>query len=672
VFTKDVDRGDARQLNPGAHHLISALREQGHETILVDAKHPLQDVCERPPTVDEPLDPEQVLTDPGELADALAAHPDLDLVCLTVLERSLAQVRELCRFIRDRSDAWIAVGGPLPTAAPEHCLVHLPEVDVLVRGDGETLLPRIAGAVAGLDRGEGALEVLEATLAGEHGLAARAGGALLCSHLDRINRVPDLDDSPLDFEFLERDQVQRGISLTTSRGCVYACRFCSVHDRQLWRAMSAERVLEHLRRYRRRLTELYGGVERIPAEALELQLWDDDFFVDSARAAAILEGAASAGHRVSFLQGTVASFFVREGRRITASLDGDLLDAIPPDIFTETGGLKVGTESFCDAELHRLGKPYAVDHVRRLVEGLARRGIRQDHYLVLCNRDTSLDDLLSGLETIAELRWKAGESFSVLQPSWLIHLFPTALYRTAQRRGFDGDLPNAGVLGVPGHPEFDYPFVLPAPPLRDEVFEVVRRFPAGMHFGAAGKPRDVFQGIYGEADLEYVAVFPQIRRVLRDRLSSPSAGDPAQAAERARIRRALAGRLRPGVEVPGGLLGRLAPGLRRAAADDLGPDALREYVEVLLDSASREGDWNVPYRVSADPWGARVQVDLGERSLGVRIVRASPGMRVATRTKNLGLVVVSDMGDDAIAAEIGPVFESLAAALERRDRGELE
>jgi len=463
VFTKDVDRGDARQLNPGAHHLISALREQGHETILVDAKHPLQDVCERPPTVDEPLDPEQVLTDPGELADALAAHPDLDLVCLTVLERSLAQVRELCRFIRDRSDAWIAVGGPLPTAAPEHCLVHLPEVDVLVRGDGETLLPRIAGAVAGLDRGEGALEVLEATLAGEHGLAARAGGALLCSHLDRINRVPDLDDSPLDFEFLERDQVQRGISLTTSRGCVYACRFCSVHDRQLWRAMSAERVLEHLRRYRRRLTELYGGVERIPAEALELQLWDDDFFVDSARAAAILEGAASAGHRVSFLQGTVASFFVREGRRITASLDGDLLDAIPPDIFTETGGLKVGTESFCDAELHRLGKPYAVDHVRRLVEGLARRGIRQDHYLVLCNRDTSLDDLLSGLETIAELRWKAGESFSVLQPSWLIHLFPTALYRTAQRRGFDGDLPNAGVLGVPGHPEFDYPFVSPPP-----------------------------------------------------------------------------------------------------------------------------------------------------------------------------------------------------------------
>lgn len=672
VFTKDVDRGDARQVNPGAHHLISALRGDGHRVTLLDGKHPLQDVCVRPPAVDDPLAPDQVLTDPEELARALDTHPDLDLVCLTVLERSFAQVRELCRWIRDRSDAWIAIGGPMPTAAPEHCLVHLPEVDLLVRGDGEAILPRIARAVAGRrGTGTGASAALRA-LAGERGIAARAGDTLLCGHLDRINRVDDLDYSPLDFDVLEREHVQGGLSLTTSRGCVYACRFCSVHDRQLWRAMSAERVLDHLSAYRERLARIFGDAASVPRQALDLQLWDDDFFVDPRRAATLLRGIAAAGHRVSFLQGTVASFFVRDGRRITCELDEDLLDAIPPDLFTETGGLKLGTESFSDAELRRLGKPYDIARIRRLVEGLARRGIRQDHYLVLCNRDTSLDDLLSGLENIAELRWRAGEAFSVLQPSWLIHLFSTALHRSAQRRGFAGDLPDSGVLRVADRPEFDYPFVLPDRPRRREVFEVVRRFPAGMHFGAAGDPDGLYEGIYGEEDREYVRVFAAIRGTLEDRDAEVAAGEgPEAAAEGARIQRILGGRLAPGAEIPRGVVARLAPGLAAAAPTGAGTRVLGGYVDALLRSAIAAGIWTFDHRCVADADGALLRVALEEGPLEVRVVPRTPGVPSAAHTRNLAFVVVTPMADPEIAGVAGRVVGALVQALEPLDLGEL-
>ncbi len=670
VFTKDVDRGDARQVNPGAHHLISALRADGHQVVLLDAKHPLQDVCSRPPDVHQSLDADDVLTDRDELLSALREHPDLNLVCLTVLERSFAQARELCCWIRDHSEAFVAVGGPLPTASPEHCLAHLPGVDLVVRGDGEEVLPRIARALAGRTRTTGLDPAAWRALRGLEGLAARDDHTLLCAHLDRVNRVADLDDSPLDFGFLEREHVRAGLSLTTSRGCVYACRFCSVHDRQLWRAMSPSRVLSHLAAYRERLDEIYGAGEA-PAEAMQLQLWDDDFFVDPLRAAALLEGIAAAGHRIAFLQGTVASFFLREGRRITQQLDEGLIDAIRAYAFAATGGLKLGTESFCDRELRRLGKPYRVARIRELVEALARRGIRQDHYQVLCNRETSLEDLLTGLENITELRLLAGEGFSVLQPSWLIHLFPTALYRSAQRRGREGELPTCGALSIAGHPEFDYPFVLPERPRRPEVFEVVRRFPAGMHFGAAGDPQETFGEVYGDGDPGYLEVFGAIRRVLAARLTHLADRHGAdRAAERLRIRRILDGRLGEVIEVPRGVVLRLAPGLvPRPAPTDAGD--LGGYLEGLLRSAAEEGDWRFGHRWTESSAGVELTVNMGEGPVELLVQPFDDLLPCAAHTRNLALVVRSPMDSDAARDRAGRAVEALIGAIGDRDRGEL-
>ncbi len=669
-FTKDVDRGDARQLNPGSHHLISALRADGHRTVLLDAKLPLQDACARPPDVDDPLDAGQVLTDPDDLLGALARHPDLDLVCLTVLERCIGQIRELCRWIRANSDAWIAIGGPLPTAAPEHCLAHLPEVDVLVRGDGEQVLPLLARTLAGTNRRVGLGERGWRALDTLRGVAVRSGGRLVAAQLDQVNRVDDLDESPLDFALLEPEHVEGGLSLTTSRGCVYACRFCSVHDRQLWRAMSADRVLGLLAAYRARLIDLFGERSRVPAAAMRIQLWDDDFFVDRTRARRILAGLADAGHEISFIQGTAASFFRRNGRRSEWQLDEDLLDLIPAHAFTRTGGLKIGTESFADRELKRLGKPYRVEQLRQLVPALAHRGIRQDHYLVLCNRETSLHDLLDVLETIAELRWLAGPGFSVLQPSWLIHLFPTAIHRTAQRRGLADRLPTAGILRRPDHGEYDYPLVMPDRPRRPEVFEVVRRLPAGMHFGAAGEGVELLEGVHSRADWTYTRVFAGIRAILEDRLAElRDAAGPAARAEEVRIEAVLAGRLAAAPASTVGLVARLSPGLDADLAQP-GAPRIEGYLRALLQRAGEEELFGHSVELVAGHGELLLRVDVGSAHVDLAVSVRGDAPAAAT-TRNLALVVRSPLETDADRAGASRAIEGIHPALELLDSEEL-
>ncbi|MBW2262952.1 MAG: cobalamin-dependent protein, partial [Deltaproteobacteria bacterium] len=330
IFTKDVDTGDARQINPGVHYLVSSLLSASVRVILLDGKIPLQDVCARPPDVDAPLSPDQFLDDVDELERALEAHPDLDLVCLTLLERSFGQVRHLARFIRQRSRALIACGGVFPTVTPEHCFAHLGDVDIIVRGDGERILPRIVEAVAAAHE-----EPVVEALAGLEGVIARCGETTVSARLDSVNRVMDLDESQLDYSFFERQNVEHGLSLSTSRGCIYSCRFCSVMDKKLWRARSVDAVMRDLDAYSARLVEIYGSDEEVPSSARRLQIWDDDFFLDPRRASALLARMTGAGFTTTFVQGTVSSFFVKEGRRITDKIDEELLDSIPLQFFTD-------------------------------------------------------------------------------------------------------------------------------------------------------------------------------------------------------------------------------------------------------------------------------------------------------------------------------------------------
>lgn len=180
----------------------------------------------------------------------------------------------------------VIVGGPHASVSPKDFLSRT-NVDVLVMGEGELILPEVVNHFA-----EGGKDLREI-----RGIAFRDrhGRDIVVNQRDAP--VEKLDELPvpayhllnLEDYFLAHKKGLKGrpyasvgqsMPVITSRGCPYNCCFCSVHLHmgRRWRAHSAKYVLEHLKI----LKERYG-IRHIDFE-------DDALNLDKKRFAELLEG----------------------------------------------------------------------------------------------------------------------------------------------------------------------------------------------------------------------------------------------------------------------------------------------------------------------------------------------------------------------------------------------
>jgi len=499
----------AERLNQGTFYLASALRASGAEVVLSDAK-----------VSRFARDPEQR----AELASLLDAHPDISLIALSLYDAYFEDAAALVRFLRERGAARIAVGALMPTRDPEAALVHLPGVDFVGRGAGEGLLPRLAALGKLDDAAQGALLSLDGALALADGAAYWAGA-------EDVLRVPDLDFAALDFSLLERRDAESGPAFCLSRGCGSACHFCTSPDQGRFHGKSAAEVGKVLAAYGRRLKELYGSWSAAPAEAFGIGFYDDDFLADAPRALAILALVRRSPFHLRFLQASIRALFLRGEDGGLASLDEGLIEALDPDLFAPKLGrgrasgepwIYLGTESFCDAELARLGKGYGARHVDAAARALSRRGLLQAHHFIASNARTTPGDVLESLGRIVRLRAEHGPEFALLEPV-IAHLvsFPgTASRRALAREGLDACVEVRGVLRVPGFPEFDYPLTVKDAPADPDV--------------AAWAERLALKGAGVDWEAEYEGLLFEWL-LLSERLAA-SGAEPARAA---RLRRAV-------------------------------------------------------------------------------------------------------------------------------------
>ncbi len=162
-------------------------------------------------------------------------------------------------------------GGAHATAAAEELIDH-PAVDIIILGEGETVLPEVVNAIK-------EKRLARLTQPGVYiempGLSIRNTGIIRTADL---NAIPD----PLRIKSETHRYRHYGkpyAAIITSRGCPHGCRFCVIHivaGRQ-YRARSPESVLEEMSRCRR---------EGIMCFHIE----DDNFTFDRERAMAILRG----------------------------------------------------------------------------------------------------------------------------------------------------------------------------------------------------------------------------------------------------------------------------------------------------------------------------------------------------------------------------------------------
>ena len=151
------------------------------------------------------------------------------------------------------------LGGPHLTLMPDESMQH-PEVDLVVRGEGESTLVEILHM---LERDPGvwasgeARQFKDAGWKDILGLSWRDGEGRVRHNLDRPLR-PDIDNIPYPAHHLYKierytnlqpltdglDPHARAYTIVTSRGCPYKCTFCSkLITGDTWRPRSVENVI---------------------------------------------------------------------------------------------------------------------------------------------------------------------------------------------------------------------------------------------------------------------------------------------------------------------------------------------------------------------------------------------------------------------------------------------
>jgi hypothetical protein len=468
LMNTDMPHND-KEISQGVLHMISSLSKTGTEVVLVNAKMPITGELRPVHGLDK-------------LAEALAGPP-VGLVGITLLEGYWEGVERLIAAIRGLGcRAHIAVGGVMPTLAPEHVAAHLQDVTFVCRGAGEVFLPRLAEIVGETDVDTPFGPAQIEALAGVDGMITvdRAGRRLVSARSDRTRQVEALDRVPLDLSYVEPRHVEGGVELSTSRGCVHRCSFCSILGRESYQARSAGSIFDVLGQYEARFAELEAQGHRLGPDRFRLHTSDDDFACDRDRARAFFEGLDGTPWRISSIQVSIADLCVKQQGRLTLEPDHALLDAMKAERFADhhraiprtdffedhatrtwSSFLQIGVETYSDREIARLGKGYKLAHVRLICAELARRRLHMDGYFILSNAETSAEDLVDVFTEVSRLKLRFPEFFHMRFPvvQHLVSYFTSASHRRHVRLGRSHVMKLRGLAAVPGFGELDYPFV---------------------------------------------------------------------------------------------------------------------------------------------------------------------------------------------------------------------
>lgn len=268
-------------LPAGLAYLAACLERAGHQVRVYDAV-----------TEDDTVE--------AEMDRALAGGRPYDIVGITAVTPLIKEAWRVAGEAKRRG-ALTVLGGPHPTILPEESVAR-PEVDMVVRGEGEDAIVEIAAAVEAWknERREGSTvnsDGLAQHLAGIAGLSYKnATGQVVHNPARPLRR--DLDSLPFPAYHLfkiekysnlqpmtdGRDPHARAFTILTSRGCPYQCTYCSkAITGRTWRPRSIEAVI---REWRWLVEDL---------RATEIGLADDVFNLDLERAKELCRALIAAG-----------------------------------------------------------------------------------------------------------------------------------------------------------------------------------------------------------------------------------------------------------------------------------------------------------------------------------------------------------------------------------------
>ncbi len=327
-----------------------------------------------------------------------------DLVGVTVLTEFRFSSFDTARLAREAApDAVVILGGPHVTLAAEDTARHVPEADIVVRGEAEKTILLLIRALA--ESGDPA---------GVPGLTWREGDTVRSTPDAPL--VRDLDALPFPARHLLPMDTYRftldvpGVGkrpaahTITSRGCPFGCSFCATSTMMgmKWRARSADNVL--------------AEVEQVVGQGIDtLWFYDDTFTMARKRVADICQGIIDRGWKLHF----------------TCSIRVDTVDRDLLALMKRAGCFKVffGVESGNQETIDRVcGKRISLDQVRDVARWCDELGIQKNPGYIIGFPGETEEQARETVRFMGEIGGQASLSFLRIYPG-------TAIERIARETG---------------------------------------------------------------------------------------------------------------------------------------------------------------------------------------------------------------------------------------------
>ncbi len=329
-----------------------------------------------------------------------------DIVGLTAMTPTINAALSIAHQLKlANPDLVIILGGAHATLLPEETLASAPQIDVVVRGEGE----------------ETSIDLLQALknkqpLDDVPGISYRKDSQTV-STLVRSTDV-DLDSLPfLAYHLLPWQRYKphpphgRALpfaAIITSRGCPYSCSYCSKVFGNKFREESPERVVEEVTCY----------IERFGVK--ELSFYDDVFTLNKKRAYAIADGILRKGRKIHWTCETMVNL-----------VDRKLLHRMKQAGYY---AIAYGIESASQEILDTLNKDITVEQVEKAVHLTQEVGLQTVGYFMIGSPGEDTNTIAKTIKFAKGLNLNFAQ-FAITTP------FPgTELYNTYLGGGKD-DIP---------------------------------------------------------------------------------------------------------------------------------------------------------------------------------------------------------------------------------------
>lgn len=178
-----------------------------------------------------------------ETMEKIKSFPHTDIVALSVMTVQIKHALEISKFIKEHNPNMpIIWGGIHPTLFPEQT-IQSPYIDYVIVGDGEYTVIEITDWV---DYNSSILKNIE-------GLVFKYENNIIANRPTEpvnVSELPDINYELLDIEryinkILFTGKKVKTLSVHTSRGCPYRCKFCvnSILNFRNWRPIPIPRVI---------------------------------------------------------------------------------------------------------------------------------------------------------------------------------------------------------------------------------------------------------------------------------------------------------------------------------------------------------------------------------------------------------------------------------------------